>query len=48
MLKVKKYNDKMIEKNYKKILKLIRVELPEEEQGKYRDKSLIVRGKMNI
>ena len=30
-----KYNDKMIEKNYNKILKLIRVELPEEEQGKY-------------
>ena len=25
----------MIEKNYNKILKLIRVELPEEEQGKY-------------
>ncbi len=30
-----KYNDKMIEKNYNKILKLIRIELPEEEQGKY-------------
>ena len=30
MLKVKKYNDKMIEKNYNKILKLIRVELPED------------------
>lgn len=30
-----KYNEKMIEKNYSKILKLIKVELPEEEQGKY-------------
>ena len=30
-----KYNDRMIEKNYNKILKLIRAELPEEEQGKY-------------
>lgn len=30
-----KYNDKMIEKNYSKMLKIIRIELPEEEQGKY-------------
>lgn len=29
-----KYNDRMLEKNYNKILKLIRIELPEEEQGK--------------
>ena len=30
-----KYNDKMIEKNYSKMLKIVRIELPEEEQGKY-------------
>lgn len=30
-----KYNDKMIEKNYSKMLKTVRIELPEEEQGKY-------------
>ena len=30
-----KYNDKMIEKNYTKMLKIVRVELPEEEHGKY-------------
>lgn len=30
-----KYNEKMLEKNYSKMLKLIRIELPEEEQGKY-------------
>lgn len=30
-----KYNDKMLEKNYNKILKVIRIELPQEEQGMY-------------
>lgn len=30
-----KYNDKMIEKNYCKMLKIVRIELPEEEYGKY-------------
>ena len=25
----------MIEKNYNKMLKIVRIELPEEEQGKY-------------
>lgn len=30
-----KYNEKMIEKNYSKMLKIVRVELPEEEHGKY-------------
>lgn len=30
-----KYNEKMIEKNYTKMLKIVRVELPEEEHGKY-------------
>ena len=30
-----KYNDKMLEKNYSKMLKLIRIELSEDEQGKY-------------
>ena len=30
-----KYNNKMIQKNYSKILKIIRIELLEEEQGKY-------------
>lgn len=30
-----KYNNSMIEKNYTKILKIIRIELPEEEYGKY-------------
>ena len=29
-----KYNDRMLGKNFSKILKLIRIELPEEEQGK--------------
>lgn len=30
-----KYNERMIEKNYNKMLKILRIELPEEEQGKY-------------
>lgn len=30
-----KYDDRMLEKNYSKILKAVRVNLPEEEQGKY-------------
>ena len=30
-----KYNQTMLEKNYNKILKIVRVELPEEEKGKY-------------
>lgn len=30
-----KYNESMIEKNYNKILKIVRVKLPEEEKGKY-------------
>ena len=30
-----KYNEKMIEKNYSKMLKIVKVELPEEEHGKY-------------
>ncbi len=30
-----KYNEKMIEKNYHKMLKVVRIDLPEEEQGKY-------------
>lgn len=30
-----KYNEKMIEKNYNKMLKIVRIELPEEEYGKY-------------
>lgn len=30
-----KYDDNMLEKNYTKILKVIRIELPEEEKGKY-------------
>lgn len=30
-----KYNQAMLEKNYSKILKIVRVELPEEEKGKY-------------
>ena len=30
-----KYNDSMIEKNYSKMLKILRIELPEEEFGKY-------------
>lgn len=30
-----KYNEKMIEKNYTKMLKIVRVELPQEEHGKY-------------
>ena len=31
----KKFDDKMLEKNYSKILKVVRVTLAEEEQGKY-------------
>ncbi len=30
-----KFNDKMLEKNYDKILKVVRIQLPEEEKGKY-------------
>lgn len=30
-----KYDDKMLEKNYSKMLKVIRITLPEEEKGKY-------------
>lgn len=30
-----KYNEKMIEKNYDKMLKIVRISLPEEEKGKY-------------
>lgn len=30
-----KYDSKMLEKNYQKILKIIRISLPEEEKGKY-------------
>lgn len=30
-----KYNEKMIEKNYDKMLKIVRITLPEEEKGKY-------------
>ncbi len=30
-----KYNEKMLEKNYSKILKVVRILLPEEEKGKY-------------
>lgn len=30
-----KYNIEMIEKNYSKLIKIVRVELPEEEKGKY-------------
>lgn len=30
-----KYNQEMLEKNYSKILRIVRVELPEEEKGKY-------------
>lgn len=30
-----KYNERMIEKNYNKMLKIVRIELPEEEYGKY-------------
>lgn len=30
-----KYNDRMLEKNYNKMLKIVRIELPEEEHGKY-------------
>ena len=30
-----KYNESMIEKNYNKILKIVRLKLPEEEKGKY-------------
>ena len=30
-----KYDEKMLEKNYSKILKIVRIELPQEEHGKY-------------
>ena len=30
-----KYNESMLEKNYSKMLKVVRVSLPEEEKGKY-------------
>lgn len=30
-----KYNEKMLEKNYNKMVKIVRVQLPEEEKGKY-------------
>ncbi len=30
-----KYDEEMIEKNYNKMLKIVRIHLPEEEQGKY-------------
>lgn len=30
-----KYNEEMLKKNYKKILKVVRILLPEEEKGKY-------------
>lgn len=30
-----KYNEKMLEKNYSKMIKIVRVTLPEEEKGKY-------------
>ena len=30
-----KYNETMLEKNYDKILKVVRIKLPEEEKGKY-------------
>lgn len=30
-----KYNEEMLKKNYSKMLKVIRIQLPEEEQGKY-------------
>lgn len=30
-----KYDEKMLEKNYEKILKIVRIELPEDEKGKY-------------
>ena len=30
-----KYDKKMLEKNYHKMVKIVRIELPEEEQGKY-------------
>lgn len=30
-----KFDDNMLEKNYNKILKIVRVTLPEEEKGKY-------------
>ena len=31
----KKFDDNMLEKNYDKILKVVRIQLPEEEKGKY-------------
>ena len=30
-----KYNEKMLEKNYNKMVKIVRIQLPEEEKGKY-------------
>lgn len=30
-----KYDEKMLEKNYHKMVKIVRIQLPEEEQGKY-------------
>ena len=30
-----KYNEEMLEKNYSKILKIVRVRLPEDQKGKY-------------
>lgn len=30
-----KYNEKMVEKNYQKVMKVTRISLPEEERGKY-------------
>lgn len=30
-----KYNEKMLEKNYNKMVKIVRVQLPDEEKGKY-------------
>lgn len=30
-----KYNEKMLEKNYNKMVKIVRVQLPQEEKGKY-------------
>lgn len=35
MIYPEKYDKKMLEKNYNKIIKIVRIQLPEEEQGKY-------------
>lgn len=35
MIYPEKYDKKMIEKNYNKMIKIVRIQLPEEEQGKY-------------